>query len=235
MAKKEKVKSPKKGEKIRPSRWIILAIIMLAMWLVGVLLSHRLTALLCVVGSIVCVILFIIGLRADPTSHISLWGVSIGLIGGMFSFGGNFLTMFDYSYCDNGMPFWKISLVLSLAIGILVTVTCFRKIDGFRWKLLSIGLVALFAFFLVWPSLNHMNCLLDFQPPVERHAVIEEADCIQHGQKSPTSYQFRMTLDEERVHLRVPWTVYRKYNEGDTYTFYEYKGAFGEPFYLAKE
>ena len=23
--------------------------------------------------------------------------------------------------------------------------------------------------------------------------------------------------------------------KGDTYTFYEYKGAFGEPFYLAKE
>lgn len=234
MAKKEKVKSPEKGEKIRPSRWIILAIIMLALWLVGVLLSHRLTALLCVVGSIVCVILFIIGLRADPTSHISLWGVSIGLIGGMFSLGGSFLTMFDYSYCDNGMHFWKISLVLSLVIGILVTVTCFRKIDGFRWKLLSIGLVALFAFFLVWPSLNHLNCLLDFQPPVERHAVIEEADRIHHT-KSPTTYKFSMTLDEERVYLSVPWTVYHKYNEGDTYTFYEYKGAFGEPFYLAKE
>ena len=74
MAKKEKVKSPKKGGKIRPSRWIITAIIMLAMGLVGMLLSHRLTALLCVVGSIVCVILVIIGFRADPTSHISLWG-----------------------------------------------------------------------------------------------------------------------------------------------------------------
>ena len=53
---------------------------------------------------------------------------------------------------------------------------------------------------------------------------------IRH-RKSPDSYEFEMTVDGKTFDLEVGRREYKKYEVGDTYTFKEYKGAFGKPFY----
>jgi hypothetical protein len=89
------------------------------------------------------------------------------------------------------------------------------------------------VFLFCWIPLCHLNYLLDPQP-TEIHAVIEEKEKVRH-RKSPDSYEFEMTVDGETFDLEVGRREYNRYEVGDTYTFYEYKGAFGKPFYIAEQ
>ena len=64
----------------------------------------------------------------------------------------------------------------------------------------------------------------------ERQAVIEDKH-VHRNAKSTDTYEFEMTVDGESFDLNVGEREYKRYEVGDTYTFKEYKGAFGKPFY----
>ena len=53
----------------------------------------------------------------------------------------------------------------------------------------------------------------------------------QDNGRSSDTYYFEFSVDGEPFELEVGLVEYLLYEEGDTYTFKEYKGAFGKPFY----
>jgi len=71
---------------------------------------------------------------------------------------------------------------------------------------------------------------LGLHPPLERQMVIVNKNEHDNGRSSDT-YYFEFSVDGEPFELEVGLVEYFLYDEGDTYTFKEYKGAFGKPFY----
>ncbi len=235
----KKGKSHEKGRRFEPSTWIVTAVGMMVAWVIGMLLPHRLTVLLCMVGCVASIVALIISFRparkGKETLHFPSWVGTFGVIGGLMSFMGFAVTVGAYSfYKEAFMPFWEISLVLGLAVGVFVTVKWVWKSTGVGGRIGSIALCTILVSFLSCISLCHLNFLLDFQPPVAKQAVIEKKD-EDHHRKSPNTYSFKMTVDGENFYLDVDGMEYLKYEVGDTYTFEEYKGAFGKPFYMAED
>ena len=210
--------------------WIFAAVTMLAVWVVGVLLPLRLAVLLSLLGIAASFVGIVISARAlkagrrDPLFPIWL-GVGLG---SLFRFFGmsNAYTFFNEPF----YPFWKLALILGLAVGVFVTVKWAWKHTGFWLRLGSIFATSLVAFFLVLTKICHLNLLLDFTPPAERQAVIVNKNEHDNGRSSDTFY-FEFIVDGEPFELEVGLVEYFLYDEGDTYTFKEYKGAFGKPFY----
>ncbi|MBQ9151742.1 MAG: hypothetical protein IJX72_05780 [Clostridia bacterium] len=239
MAKKQKKNPRNRGRKYDLNSWIVTAIGMAVAWVLGMLLPHRFTVLLCTVGFIAGTVTFIVTLRpgwkGKNTSQLSSWGISFGVMGSLLSFIGFLFTVNAYSfYKEPFLPFWEISLILGLAIGIFVTVKWVWKNTGVGGRIGSIALSTFLSFFLIWIFLCHLNYLLDFHPPVEKQAVIEKKD-EDYNRKSPNTYSFQMTVDGETFYLDVDWMEYQLYEVGDTYTFEEHRGAFGKPFYIAED
>ncbi len=210
--------------------WIIGAVTTLAVWVVGVLLPLRLAVLLSLLGIAVSIVGIVISARAikagrrDPL--FPLW-LGAGL-GSLFRFAGmsNAYTFFNEPF----YPFWKLALILGLAVGVLVTLKWGWKNTGFWLRLGSIFATSFLAFFLVLIMICHLNLLLDFTPPAERQMVIVDKNEQDNG-RSPDTYCFEFLVDGEHIELEVGLVEYFLYDEGDTYTFKEYKGAFGKPFY----
>ena len=210
--------------------WIFVAVTMLAVWVVGVLLPLRWAVLLSILGIAASIVGLVISARAikagrrDPLFPIWL-GVGLG---SLFRFFGmsNAYTYYEEPF----YPFWKLALILGLAVGVFVTVKWAWKHIGFWLRLGSIFATSLVAFFLVLTMTCHLNLLLDFTPPAERQAVIVNKNEHDNGRSSDT-YYFEFIVDGEPFELEVGLVEYFLYDEGDTYTFKEYKGAFGKPFY----
>lgn len=235
MAKKDKNSSRERKRKTNPVNWVIIVVGILLMWGLRMLLPHRLMVLLCMVGFLAGIVIFVVTLRpgwkGKNTSQLSFWGISFGVMGSLISFMGFVFTVNAYSfYKEPFISFWEISLILGLALGILFTVKFVWKNSGVGGRIGSIALGTLLSFFLIWVSLCHLNYLLDFHPPAEIHAVIEEKEISRHS-KGPDSYEFEMTVDGETFELEVGFFEYLQYEVGDTYTFKEYQGAFRKPFY----
>lgn len=235
MAKKETVKSPKKGRVNEPSTWVITIVVMAVACGFGIFLPHRLLVLLSVALCAVSIISIVAAFKGKEILRIASWGLCFGVVAALVSLMGFVYTLGAYSfYKEPFIPFWEISLTLGLAVGIFVTVKWIWTGTGWGGRIGSIALCAVLVFFLCCLALCHLNYLLDFQPPVEKKAVIEEKDIILHH-KSPDSYEFEMTVDGEPFYLEVKWAEYQRYEVGDTYTFKEYRGAFGKPFYIAED
>ena len=60
--------------------------------------------------------------------------------------------------------------------------------------------------------------------------VIMDKNEQDNGRSSDT-YYFEFWVDGKPFEMEVGLVEYLLYDEGDTYTFKEYKGAFGKPFY----
>ena len=210
--------------------WIFAAVTTLAVWVVGVLLPLRWAVLLSILGIAASIAGIVISARAikagkrDPLFPIWL-GVGLG---SLFRFFGmsNAYTFFNEPF----YPFWKLALILGLAVGVFVTVKWAWKHTGFWLRLGSILATSFLAFFLVLTMICHLNLLLDFTPPAERQAVIVNKNEHDNGRSSDTFY-FEFIVDGEPFELEVGLVEYFLYDEGDTYTIKEYKGAFGKPFY----
>lgn len=226
-----------KGRQTEPATWGITAAVMVVACVVGSFLPHRAIVLLsgglCVLSVLAVVVAF--KRREEENSWLVSWGVPIGIVGGLVSFIGSVYTVSAYSfYKEPFIPFWEISLALGLAVGIFVTVKWLWKGAGWGGRIGGVILCTVLVFFLCWIPLCHLNYLLDFEPPAEKQAVIEEKDVVRH-RKSPDSYEFELTVDGESFDLEVGWSEYDRYEVGDTYTFKAYKGAFGKPFYMAED
>ena len=225
----------RKGRKTEPSTWGFTAAVMAVVCVLGFFLPHRAIVLssgaLCALSALA----IIVAAKGKENPRIASWGLSFGLVGGLVSFMGFTFTVSAYSfYKEPFAPFWEICLALGLAVGIFVTVKWVWKGTGWGGRIGSMVLCTVLVFFLCCISLCHLNYLLDFQPPAEIHAVIEEKDITRH-RKGPDSYKFELTVDGESFDLEVGKREYKRYEVGDTYTFKEYKGAFGKPFYIAEE
>ena len=210
--------------------WIFAAVTTLAVWVVGVLLPLRWAVLLSILGIAASITGLVISTRAiragkrDPLFPVWL-GVGLGSLFRFISM-GNAYTYYEEPF----YPFWKLALILGLAVGVFVTVVWVWKHTGFWLRLGSIFATSLVALFLVLTMICHLNLLLDFTPPIERHTVIVNKNEHDNGKSSDTFY-FEFIVDGEPFELEVGLVEYFLYDEGDTYTFKEYKGAFGKPFY----
>ena len=214
--------------------WIFAAVTMLAVWVVGVLLPLRLAVLLSLLGIAASIVGIVISARAIKAGRRDLlFPIWLGAgLGSLFRFFGmsNAYTFFNEPF----YPFWKLALILGLAVGIFVTVKWVWKESGWGGRIGSIVLCTFLVFLLCWVPLCHLNYLLDPQPPTEIHAVIEDKE-ITHHRKSPDSYKFVLTVDGETFDLEVGLDEYDRYEEGDTYTFKAYQGVFGKPFSMAED
>jgi hypothetical protein len=210
--------------------WIFAAVTMLAVWVVGVLLPLRLAVLLSLLGIAASIVGIVISARAIKAGRRDpLFPIWLGAgLGSLFRFFGmsNAYTFFNEPF----YPFWKLALILGLAVGVLVTVKWAWKNTGFWLRLGSILATSFLAFFLVLIMICHLNLLLDFTPPAQRQMVIMDKNEQDNGRSSDT-YYFEFSVDGEPFELEVGLVEYFLYDEGDTYTFKEYKGAFGKPFY----
>ena len=224
-----------KGRQTESATWGITAAVMVVACVVGSFLPHRTIVLLSGGLCALSVLAVVVAFKGKENSRLVSWGVSFAVIGGLVSFIGSVYTVSAYSfYKEPFIPFWEISLALGLAVGIFVTVKWVWKGTGWGGRIGSLVLCTVLAFFLCWIPLCHLNYLLDFEPPAEKQAVIEEKDVVRH-RKSPDSYEFELTVDGESFDLEVGWSEYGRYEVGDTYTFKAYKGAFGKPFYMAED
>ena len=210
--------------------WIFAAVTTLAVWVVGVLLPLRLAVLLSLLGIAASIVGLVISARAIRAGkRDTLFPIWLGGgLGSLFRFlgMGNAYTYYEEPF----YPFWKLALILGLAVGVFVTVKWVWKNTGFWLRLGSIFATSLVAFFLVLTMICHLNLLLDFTPPTERQTVIVNKNEHDNGRSSDT-YYFELIVDGGHFELEVGLVEYFLYDEGDTYIFKEYKGAFGKPFY----
>lgn len=210
--------------------WIFVAVTMLAVWVVGVLLPLRWAVLLSILGiaaSIVGIVISASAIKAGRRDPLFPIWLGVGL-GSLFRFFGmsNACTYYEEPF----YPFWKLALILGLAVGVFVTVKWAWKHTGFWLRLGSIFATSFLAFFLVLTMICHLNLLLDFTSPAERQMVIMDKNEQDNGRSSDT-YYFEFWVDGKPFEMEVGLVEYLLYEEGDTYTFKEYKGAFGKPFY----
>lgn len=142
------------------------------------------------------------------------------------------LTGIRYSYGDGSLfPYWEVLLILGGLISVFIGAKWLWKIS--RWYA-SIGyffIAALVAFMLLGVVTAHLNCLLDFTPPMECEAVIEDKE-YHRRRKGADDYEFVVTVNGETFDLGVSSEEYRRYEVGDRYIFQKYNGAFGKAFYL---
>ena len=203
----------------------------------GKILPHRMTVLTCMVGGIAAVVALILTIclsrKGKELLRVPSWVGGFAVMCGFMSFVGFVTTLKAYSfYKEPSTPFWEICLALGLAVGVFVTVKWVWKGTGWGGRIGSLVFCTVLAFLLSWMTLCHMNYLLDFEPPAERQAVIEEKQ-VHRNAKSPDSYEFELTVGGESFDLKVGRREYDRYEVGDTYTFKAYKGAFGKPFCVA--
>ncbi len=232
MEKKKTIR--RKGRKPELSTWAITVAVMAAVCVPWFFLPHRAIVLLSGGLGILSVVAVVAAFKWRKT-RIATWGLSFGFVCMLVSFVGLGFTVSAYSfYKESFLPFWKPSLILGLAVGIFVTVKWVWKGTGWGGRIGSMVVCAAIVFLVSCIPLCHLNYLLDFEPPTEKQAVIEEKQ-VHRNAKSLDSYEFELTVDGESFDLEVGKREYKRYEVGDTYTFKEYKGAFGKPFYVAEE
>lgn len=232
-SKKEKKYSRKTGRRDNLLTWGVAIAVMAAVFALETILSHRMTVLLSGGLGILSVVAVVAAFKWRET-RIAAWGVAFGFVGILLSFMGLGFTVSAYFFYEESfVPFWEICLAVGLLVSVFVTVKWVWKGTGWVGRIGSLALCTCMVFLFCWIPLCHLNYLLDPQP-TEIHAVIEEKEKVRH-RKSPDSYEFEMTVDGETFDLEVGRREYDRYEVGDTYTFYEYKGAFGKPFYIAEE
>ena len=230
MAKKEKKYSRKQGRKDNLLTWGVAIAVTAAVFVLGTVLPHRVIVLLSGALLLLSIVAIAVAIKKREARG-AVWGIAFGFGGGLVSFMGLGFTVSAYSFYEEPfIPFWEICLAVGLLVSIFVTVKWVWKGSGWGGRIGSLVICTFMVFLFCWIPLCHLNYLLDFQPPTEIHAVIEHKEVNRH-RKSPDTYEFQMTVDGQTFDLEVGRREYDRHEEGDTYTFKAYKGAFGKPFY----
>lgn len=183
-------------------------------------------AFICLIVSVVVVILSI----KEPTLRLP---TQIIFFLGIFSLLGIIYKGFVYSFVHEPfLPFWEISLVLGVALAVFVMMKWCRKGTKAGGRIGGILAFSFLFFCLIMILICHANFLLDFHEPTEQVARIEEKD-TDYNRNGPDTYKFKVVTGGESFYLEVSLLEYEQYEVGDTYTFRQYEGAFGTPFYIA--
>lgn len=244
-----KKKTKKKKNSIRHSIafWIAQAIlsaalILLPAWLLGSILPGMIDHLTLIRGALlfttvllITAILTYIFRKKDSLSLISfpevcfieIMVLTLGL-----------LFRLDYAFIDMGFSLlWLIPLIISFGASLFFILKCYSEPIT---PLKRIGYILLFTFIvhrILVTYAYHLNYALDFSPPQEYSSVIVDKDRNSHTgrrRRLPTTYEFTVIADGKKYDLAVTREEYNRYDEGDTYCFYRYEGALGEPFFLSK-
>ena len=247
---KKKTKEKKKKNKFRDSlaRFIAQAVLMAALillpaWLLGSILPGMIDHLTLIRGALlfttvllITAILSYIFRKKDSLSLISfpevcfieIMVLTLGL-----------LFRLDYAFIDMGFSLlWLIPLIISFGASLFFILKCYSEP---LTTLKRIGYILLCTFIvhvILVTYAYHLNYALDFSPPQEYSSVIVDKDRNTHigrqSHKLPTTYEFTVMADGKKYDLAVTRDEYYRYDKGDTYYFYRYEGALGEPFFLSK-
>ena len=232
-------KKTKKLLRISAHAALLAALTILPMFLLGWILPGVIDHLILIRGALLFVavllliaILALVFRKGDARFFIP----ALCFIGMLFSSVG-LLFRLDYAFIDLGFsPLWVIPLIISIGVGIWVPTTWCDKSTMLHTRIGYIFLCAFLAFAITGPYAVHLNYALDFSPPVEYSSVIVDTDSdLNLGRYSgPRTYEFTVMADGKEYDLAVTGDEYYRYDEGDTYCFYRYEGALGEPFFLSK-
>ena len=235
-------KKTKESRRISAHAALLMPLSILPMFLLGWILpgmiDHLLLirgALLFVIGLLLTAIFAVVFLKGDARFMIPVLcfvGILCSSVGLLFRL--------DYAFIDLGFsPLWVIPLVISVGVGIWAPTTWCDKSTMLHTRIGYILLCAMLVFAITGPYAVHLNYALDFSQPQEYSSVIDDKELdmdIRIGQehKNPTTYEFTVMADGKKYELAVTYDDYYRYDEGDTYYFYRYEGALGEPFFLSK-
>lgn len=211
---------------------------LLLIWILPGMIDHLLLirgALLFVIGLLLTAIFAVVFLKGNARFMIPVLCLS-----GMLGSSVGLLSRLDYAFIDLGFSTLRlIPLVISIGVGIWAPTTWCDKSTMLHTRIGYIFLCAFLAFALTWPFAIHLNYALDFSPPQEYSSVIDDKELdmdirIGKEHQNPTTYKFTVMADGKKYELAVTRDEYYRYDEGDTYYFYRYEGALGEPFFLSK-
>ncbi len=211
---------------------------LLLIWILPGMIDHLALirgALLFVAGLLLTAIFAVVFLKGDARFMIPVLCLS-----GMLGSSVGLLFRLDYAFIDLGFsPLWVIPFVISVGVGIWAPTIWCDKSTRLHTRIGYIFLCAFLAFALTGPFTIHLNYALDFSPPQEYSSVIDDKELdmdirIGKEHKNPTTYKFTVMAGGKKYKLAVTRDEYYRYDEGDTYCFYRYEGALGEPFFLSK-
>ena len=204
----------------------------------------------------VCFLAFVLSLATALLFRVKKWQKGFDLLSVFIGVAFIAATMLNYSakeytFVSGKNPFFALSLIAAIIIGLSVTAAVFRlmrlppeveakekrrqKKNGKGSVVFILAIVMLlasvFSYMIVESVIEHGNYLFDEGESEAVTAVILEKDRVNRS-KGRDYYHFTVEIDGVTVELDVPSSDYNAYREGDTYTFDRYKGAFGEAFYL---
>ena len=221
-------------EKISRKTKIFTASSFAVLMVAPIFLQNRLELFIDIVVGFV-IFLVIIYFTKTKSSEISLiWIFDILYSLFVFVFG-----LFDYCFVESLKYAWKVLPVLSVILGIFVTVKFYRKHTNFNGCIFY-GVITTFFIFVVFFSLYvNLNYVLDFSEPQEVIVKIEEKQISRSsGSRRNISflrYYLIFYIDGEDYKLPVSYKDYQYYQIGDSYNVDMYKGAFGDSFYMSGE
>ena len=156
---------------------------------------------------------------------LTVWFISFLLL---------FLSSLDYEFLyEPFIAFWEVSVIISIIIAVGVTLLARKRTDK-KAKLVGCFFGILFAaMFTVASMAMHLNYLLDFTPPEELSVTILDKD-YRHRRKGPDIREFDIEVDGKEYDINVDIYDYNAYEVGDEYIIEKYNGAFGKPFFIAK-
>jgi hypothetical protein len=149
--------------------------------------------------------------------------LSAGIIGG-----------YGYTFLSGSIfPFWLPALAIAVCVG-GYKLWGWIRLDKKRWDLvLAAVIMGACVFFYASSFINFANYALDRSEPVRQESIIYEKTAI-HKRKTPDRHKFEIRANGKIFSIEVSREEYNYYQVGDTFSFAEYQGAFGEPFYLAE-
>ena len=232
-------KKTKKLRRISAHAALLAALSILPMLLLGWVLPGVIDHLILIRGALLFVavllltaVFSLIFIKGDARFFIP----ALCFIGMLFSSVG-LLFRLDYAFIDLGFsPLWVIPLIISIGVGSFSIIKWGPKPAKPLERIGYILLCTFLVFCITGPYSVHLNYALDFSPPEEYSSVIVDTyKALNLGRYSgPTTYEFTVMADGKEYDLAVTRDEYYRYDEGDTYYFYQYEGALGEPFFLSK-
>ncbi len=177
---------------------------------------------------IVCSLISRLSKREIPAIRyvvLSLSGMLLlaGIVGG-----------YGYTFLSGSIfPFWLPALPIAVCVS-GYKLWGWIRFDKKRWNLVVVAVImGACVFFYASSCINFANYALDRSEPVRQESMIygKRAD---RSRKTLGSYKFEIRVDGKTFSIDVSREDYNYYQVGDTFSFAEYQGAFGEPFYLAE-
>ena len=145
------------------------------------------------------------------------------------------VMMNNYAYPDHAFsPFWVIALVLAVLLAFGAYAFCVLRHAYPLWGAILVGLFfGVMSFFLLVLELQNINYAFDLEAPVCEVMQICDKKISRHT-RNPDTYHFEVRGKAGSFWVEVQPGEYERYQIGEGYEVSRYRGALGEPFYLAE-